>query len=1387
MLTKTKTDELDMIANAVHSGLKKYGGRFDGHLPPELAEAMHLRDANTLFLQGEYPGVPVEDLRRNYDAYRDHYVSRHYDLPGGVDDKTFYHLNEQKQQRRRRVDDAASAGVSSAMAGGMKLQAVSEWLKSHPNAGKDEQAAWGKTYDHVQSILNPYRSAVHRALDGGEHEQDVLLDTLADLPELHRELLMRYAATVANQRGKNHMLGVADTVGASAQRTLTDMFTSVARVPGSLKTQVENGQTSFNGPITSMDQALEALSADLQDPRHNYYKRVQQAEALPLRPLSGEEKAIMLQALQREKKRNGLALTMRSILNEAEPLNDSILGKMAAGLGSSLPLVLAATPQGMLAAGAGYANADFHEIMAEHPDMDEDAAARVVLLSGAVKAGLDKLSLFGLGKLAPNVAKVLKGQATSQMVKKIALQAGASYGFENIQEGLQDLTRPAVQSLAASLGQDIPGVNWDREMKQFWASRLDVALGVLPLTLLGIGHNTLQSRQSVLEILNDDKVLKMAGVIENDRVGILKAAQSGDAAKSQALLQEAWNRRDPAVAAAAIKGADGAQGVPTQSLNEHGAAGAAQPGPAPSNQPATAPQQAQPPGHVAPSGQPNGKQSFSTVDAEGREIPPSDTPEPTTIAPAVVPRPPATGEPDSGTQIPQDTTTRGPAPGKEAQTTAPDSQTPPEPGSGPSAHAGIPETTTKVPADAPPGMEPSKEAASAGQVMTLENAHEVLGDIERLKAKEKNGGLTRDEQIDLHHAENLLARAQVTNLEAKQQALGKLPTPRDLHSTELEALAKAKAMLARPWPGAAPASTTTQSSSGSLPPGDTATTSGVTPPAGTATSGHTGTGDTPGTTATGTTTSTASSGGTLTPSTGSGTHTTNGVTAPEIGHGNLIPEDTTHPEHIDLARRRAENLEVIADKRPLNRHEQEVYDNARRVRDRNAPAQPGAQQPAAAGSRNTGNPDDLAMAGDGDALVPVTPDGEDATLDAEADTPPPATSTQPANAIGTTIDGSSTANPDAPRASATDGLDKAGTPASPQQQQPVPPHGVNPPNAVSNGNGLPPSGPPATTQPASSSSLSQSAPLSSAPHSFDSPPDHSDPRIKETFKNWPHGWDEQGLPHPPRTLPDDHDLLSEPTADKKTVRLPMDHPLVAAGLLPSDLAIPRKALHDAIVNHLIRQATPLPTGTTPTIYALGGGGGAGKSSLFQKLMNEGLADARHVVKVDADEIKKYIPEYEQIRAQGDGRAASIVQLESARIADRLLNKLMDPNSPKYHIAYDSTMANADGNLRRIAGWKAAGRRVHLIGVTINPKEAAVRAAIRSLKEGRWVPPDALAKAHQGFNESLQQYLPNVDAADIFDNSSSDFRRIARKTEPSSSLLLEDPNFWNILKQNSHAQ
>jgi hypothetical protein len=134
-------------------------------------------------------------------------------------------------------------------------------------------------------------------------------------------------------------------------------------------------------------------------------------------------------------------------------------------------------------------------------------------------------------------------------VKKTAIQAAATYVFENVQEGLQDVTLPTVQSLAALLNADVPGVDWDKESQEFWGSRLDVAIGVLPLTLLGIGFNTMANRDSVLKLLKDNRALAQVGLPEQSRIAILEKAQAGDVDGANQLLRESWSQRDPALAA----------------------------------------------------------------------------------------------------------------------------------------------------------------------------------------------------------------------------------------------------------------------------------------------------------------------------------------------------------------------------------------------------------------------------------------------------------------------------------------------------------------------------------------------------------------------------------------------------------------------------------------------------------------------------------------------------------------------------------------------------------------------------------------------------------------------------------------------------------------------
>lgn len=132
-------------------------------------------------------------------------------------------------------------------------------------------------------------------------------------------------------------------------------------------------------------------------------------------------------------------------------------------------------------------------------------------------------------------------------------------------------------------------------------------------------------------------------------------------------------------------------------------------------------------------------------------------------------------------------------------------------------------------------------------------------------------------------------------------------------------------------------------------------------------------------------------------------------TADSSGQQTRPPGTTIDAGEIEKARAIVTNLDKVGSKRKLNPNEQQAYDRARGLLERESPAQTGTRDGSQrSGDRNTENPKELVMAGDG----PVA-QGHGA-----AAAPPPAAAVQPADAIGATIEGAGTANPDAPKATA---------------------------------------------------------------------------------------------------------------------------------------------------------------------------------------------------------------------------------------------------------------------------------------------------------------------------------------------------------------------------------
>ena len=103
---------------------------------------------------------------------------------------------------------------------------------------------------------------------------------------------------------------------------------------------------------------------------------------------------------------------------------------------------------------------------------------------------------FLKGKL-PSFSRFIQEGVMSQTLKRSGIRLVEGLAFENLQEGLQDFTTPVVQEVLGRLNSDMPSVDWEKEWSSWAAGRADVALGTLPLVLIGVGMGGVNDLASI--------------------------------------------------------------------------------------------------------------------------------------------------------------------------------------------------------------------------------------------------------------------------------------------------------------------------------------------------------------------------------------------------------------------------------------------------------------------------------------------------------------------------------------------------------------------------------------------------------------------------------------------------------------------------------------------------------------------------------------------------------------------------------------------------------------------------------------------------------------------------------------------------------------------------
>jgi predicted ABC-type ATPase len=183
----------------------------------------------------------------------------------------------------------------------------------------------------------------------------------------------------------------------------------------------------------------------------------------------------------------------------------------------------------------------------------------------------------------------------------------------------------------------------------------------------------------------------------------------------------------------------------------------------------------------------------------------------------------------------------------------------------------------------------------------------------------------------------------------------------------------------------------------------------------------------------------------------------------------------------------------------------------------------------------------------------------------------------------------------------------------------------------------------------------------------------------------------------------------------------------------------RQKLHSHIIREITTGVVPVEH---PTVYMMGGGTAAGKSTLLKSGVVTLDPNSCHI---DADEIKTKLPEYQKLIGDHDTRAAAYVHEESSEVSKMAMKQALQDH---LNCSMDGT---GDSGYERFAhkvqSWRDAGaERVVGTYVTCSTETAIARAEARGAATGRYVDPAII----RGIHATVSGILPRACKEGLFD-------------------------------------
>ena len=421
-------------------------------------------------------------------------------------------------------------------------------------------------YNHVSDIINGYKGnidnfmgAMRNRMTSGESENDNAIinnfhKQLSEMPDEHRDTVLKYVSANAKIQGEEFaksntfMNEFADSFGRVFSSGFEGMSNKQLELrlqnindSGKVVTEIPNIQSSEDAQKYVTEQHSHLLAKD------EYSKSAMGGISLPVpekgtyRELSPTETYLIRQAKDNLQKNINMSREIRNIGQSLDPVRDNWKGYMASATGGSLALLgTAAIPGGIAINQQMYSGSNYDDLRTEYPNMSPANAALIGDVAGTFEAALDQANVSFIKGMPLIKGMFSPGKSVASKLLQGTLAVGGSWAFENAIEGVQDLSKPIAQSILSNLIDNIPSVDWTKEMGNWYENRPKVAIGMIPLALFGAtagSVNKIYNDRSTLKIFSNDDMLQKYGVSEEDRLAIRKMVSDKDADS----IRTKWN------------------------------------------------------------------------------------------------------------------------------------------------------------------------------------------------------------------------------------------------------------------------------------------------------------------------------------------------------------------------------------------------------------------------------------------------------------------------------------------------------------------------------------------------------------------------------------------------------------------------------------------------------------------------------------------------------------------------------------------------------------------------------------------------------------------------------------------------------------------------------